>query len=152
MTNSMKWNQVIPAKFTMVSTGLVLACLLAGCEKKADATAELEKAATEMQKTETAPAAPTPSVYNGNIATTQPVAPAQEMNQAVASFKAGNLDDAVKRLQRLRAAQALTPEQRIALNDAMAAVMSEISSMAAQGDPRAVAALKQYEQMRNQPR
>jgi hypothetical protein len=143
----------IPAKIAVLSTGLVAACLLAGCDKKADATAELEKAATEMQKTEAAPAAPAPAPpINGRAAAPQPVAPAQEMNQAVAAFKAGNLEDAVTRLQRLRAAQALTPEQRIALNEAMAAVMSEIATMAAQGDKRAIQALQQYELMRNQPR
>ena len=69
------------------------------------------------------------------------------MNQAVAAYKAGNLEDAVTRLQKLRASPVMTPQQRMALNDAMAAVMSEIYAMAEKGDGRAIAAVKQYEFM-----
>ena len=78
--------------------------------------------------------------------------PAQQMNQAVAAYKAGNLEDAVTRLQKLRATRVMTPDQRIALNDAMAAVMAEIYGLAAQGDARAIQAVKQYEMMQNQRR
>ena len=74
------------------------------------------------------------------------------MNQAVAAYKAGQVEDAVTRLQRLRATPTLTPAQRMALNDAMAAVMSEISTLAAKGDPKAIQALKQYDKMQNERR
>jgi len=74
------------------------------------------------------------------------------MRDAVAAYKAGKLEDAVTRLQKLRATPVMAPEQRIALNDAMATVMSEIYALAAKGDPRAVAAAKQYEQMQTQRR
>ena len=69
------------------------------------------------------------------------------MNQAVVAYKSGNLEDAVTRLQTLRASPVLTPQQRLALNDAMAAVMTEIYTMASKGDARAIAAVKQYEYM-----
>ena len=41
----------------------------------------------------------------------------------------------------------MTPEQRIALNNAMGAVMTEIYALAAKGDSRAQMAVKQYEKM-----
>lgn len=69
------------------------------------------------------------------------------MNQAMIAYKAGNLEDAVTRLQRLRATPAMTPQQRIALNDAIGAVMTEVYSLAAKGDSRAQMAVKQYEKM-----
>jgi hypothetical protein len=72
------------------------------------------------------------------------------MTQAMAAYQAGNLEDAVTRLQKLRATPAMTPEQRMALNDAMGSVMTEIYGLAAQGDARAIQAVKQYEMMQNQ--
>jgi hypothetical protein len=52
-------------------------------------------------------------------------------------------------LQQLRAAPTMTSQQRIAINDAMAAVMTEIYGRAAKGDARALQAVRQYEQMQN---
>jgi hypothetical protein len=69
------------------------------------------------------------------------------MNQAITAYKTGNLEDAVTRLQVLRATPVMSPQQRIALNDAMAAVMTEIYSLAAKGNTRAASAIKLYEQM-----
>ena len=81
-----------------------------------------------------------------------PATPAQEMNQAIVAYKAGNLDDAVARLQKLRATPVLSAEKRMAVNDAMAAVMSEIYALAGKGDARAIQAVKLYEQMQTQRR
>ena len=128
---------------------LILACALVGCHRQSDANREMDKAARTMQTTETAPTTGTaPAVPSGSVAST----PAQEMNQAVAAYKAGQVEDAVTRLQQLRATPTLTPQQRITLNDAMAAVMSEISTRAAKGDPQAIQALKQYGKMQNERR
>jgi hypothetical protein len=69
------------------------------------------------------------------------------MQQAITAYKAGELEDAVTRLQKLRATPALTPQQRMALQDSVAAVMTEIYGQAAKGDPRAILAVKQYEEM-----
>jgi hypothetical protein len=128
-----------------------------GCSRKPDAKTELDKAQIELAKpqpaAETPPpagqapppqAAPAAVVAVAAAPTSQP---AQQMNQAVAAYKAGNLEDAVARLQKLRASPAMSPQQRMALNDAMAAVMTEIYAMAEKGDGRAIAAVKQYEYM-----
>ena len=79
-------------------------------------------------------------------------APAQQMNEAMVAYRAGNLEDAVTRLQNLRAMPTMTAQQRMAMNDAMAAVMSEIYILAGKGDSRAIQAVKQYEQMQTQRR
>ncbi len=74
------------------------------------------------------------------------------MKQAVDAYKGGQLEDAVTRLQKLRATPTMTAQQRMALNDAMAAVMTDIYAQAAKGDARAIAAVKRYEQMQTQRR
>jgi hypothetical protein len=129
-----------------LSASLVVACALIGCQRKNDPSAELDKAARTMQATE---AAPTPARASQPQLAPAP-SPAQEMNQAVAAYKAGQVEDAVTRLQQLRATPTLSPQQRIALNDAMASVMSEVCTLAAKGDPRAIQALKQYDKMQMQ--
>jgi hypothetical protein len=137
----------------VLSASLFLAFI--GCSRKPDAKTELEKAATELAKADPAPVAPAP-VNQAPIPQAVPVAapasPApQQMNQAMAAYKEGKLEDAVTRLQKLRASPVMSPQQRMALNDAMAAVMSEIYTMAAKGDARAIAAVKQYEYLQSKP-
>ena len=136
-----------------------LAVATPGCSRKTDANAELQKAADTLANAEPAPApapapaqpaqplqpAPAPEAAPATV-------PAQQVSQAMAAYKAGNLEDAVTRLQKLRATSAMTPQQRIALNDAMAAVMTDIYALAAKGDARAKQAVKQYEQMQTQRR
>jgi hypothetical protein len=144
-------------KNSLFLIAILSACMgtyVAGCNRKPDAKSELEKAAATLEKSDPAPAAPAQSA----VANPVPVAPAaepartiaapsQQMRAAIAAYKAGNLEDAVTRLQKLRATPVMSPEQRIAVNDAMAAVMNEIATMAAKGDARAIAAAKQYEEM-----
>jgi hypothetical protein len=137
---------------TTWTAGALLFAACAGCSHKTDGKTELEKAAAEMAKPEPAQAAPAPVVQSRSPEAPAPAAPAaapasQQMNQALVAYKAGNLEDAVTRLQQLRASPAMTPQQRMALNDAMGAVMSEIYALAAKGDGRAIAAVKQYEYM-----
>jgi len=129
--------------FILTSLGAVLAASLAGCNKKADPTSELQKAVRTMELANPAPAAP------AGIAQPAQPPPAQQMSEAMASYKGGNLTDAVTQLQRLRAQSVITPEQRMALQDAMAAVMTDIYGRAAKGDARAQQAVKQYELMQN---
>lgn len=74
------------------------------------------------------------------------------MKQAVQAYKGGNFEDAVTRLQSLRATTSMSAQQRMALNDAMAAVMGDIYALAAKGDARAIQAVKQYEQMQTKRR
>jgi len=115
---------------------------LSACHKQ-DPVIELEKAAAEMAKTETAPAAPD---AGPGLAPANPP-PAQQMQQAIADYKAGKMEDTVTRLQVLRATAVLSPQQRMALQDSVAAVMTEIYTLAEKGDPRAIAAVAQYEKM-----
>jgi hypothetical protein len=143
---------VNPKRWVVSWASLVLVFALIGCDRKTDANTELDKAAREMQKADTAPTPAAPAVPVAEAQSRPAAPPAQEMNQAVAAYKAGQVEDAVTRLQRLRATPTLTPEQRIALNDAMAAVMSQISAQAAKGDSKAIEALKQYDKMQNERR
>jgi hypothetical protein len=115
---------------------------LSACHKQ-DPVIELEKAAAEMAKTETAPAAPD---TGPGLAPANPP-PAQQVQQAIADYKAGKMEDTVTRLQLLRATAVLSPQQRMALQDSVAAVMTEVYTLAEKGDPRAIAAVAQYEKM-----
>jgi len=143
--------------FQGIATGIaciaVFSVINFGCHRQPSANTELEKATTELAKGEPAPSAPAPAPapVQSQPQTPQiqvsPQLPSQQMNQAVVAYKSGNLEDAVTRLQTLRASPVLTPQQRLALNDAMAAVMTEIYTMASKGDARAIAAVKQYEYM-----
>ena len=140
-----------------IVSGVVLASGFTGCSRKADVTKDLEKAAREMERAESAAAPsavaqptqpsqssqaiPTPATAN-----TPPPA-AQQMNRALAAYKSGDYEDAVIRLQRLRATRAMSSQERMALQDAMASVMADIYARAARGDPRAQQAVKEYERM-----
>lgn len=139
---------------------LVMSALVSGCKQKTDAKTELEKTADILAKGEPAqsaqPAAaepPAPARVEANIpdqpqAPATPVGtPAQQMRQALASYKTGELEDAVTRLQKLRAMPTLTSQQRMAVQDSVAPVMTEIYTLAAKGDGKALAAVKQYEEM-----
>ena len=116
---------------------------LSACQKKQSAVNELEKAAAAMTMTEKA--APAPDASPVPAVAGPP--PAQQVQQALTDYKAGKMEDAVTRLQMLRATPVLSPQQRMALQDSVAAVMTEIYTLAEKGDPRAIAAVKQYEKM-----
>jgi hypothetical protein len=118
-----------------------MALLFNACSKH-DPVSELEKTESAMK---TAGDAPTPNP-SPESASAGP-APATEVHEAIADYKAGKMDDAVTRLQLLRSVTTLTPQQRMALQDSVAAVMQEVYSLAEKGDPRAVAAVAKYEQM-----
>jgi hypothetical protein len=130
-----------------------------GCGHKTDVKTELDKTEAALAATETpTPAAPspeptpepTPSAPAEPVAIAQPAlptSPAQQMQLAIRSYKSGELEDAVVRLQKLRATPTLTSQQRMALQDSVAAVMTEVYTLASQGNERAVQAVKQYEEM-----
>jgi hypothetical protein len=145
--------------FLVAILSVCVATVVTGCSRKSDAKVELDKAVAILEKSDaTVPApaqplpSPTPSPTTPLPGQSQPAAtPARQMTAAIAAYKSGNLDDAVTRLQKLRATPVMTPEQRIAVNDAIAAVMNEIGALAAKGDARAIQAVKLYEQMQTQP-
>jgi len=123
-----------------------IAVAFSACHKNQDPVFELEKAAAAMAAPETAPAAPAAPEAGPRPAPATPP-PAKQVQQAITDFKAGNMEDAVVRLQLLRATSVLSPQQRMALQDSVAAVMTEIYTLAEKGDPRAKAAVVRYEQM-----
>jgi len=134
---------------TMVASALAVLAMT-GCGREEDATGELEKAAEMLESAQPPPAeAPQPSTVQYGTQPAPPMPPAQQMNQALASYKSGNFEDAVTQLQKLRAQPVMTPQQRMALQDAMAAVMTDIYTRAANGDARAQQAVKEYERMQN---
>ena len=122
-----------------------IAVLLVACHKQ-NAVSEMEKAAAAMAAPVTEPAAPAAPDAGTRPAPASPP-PAKQVQQAITDFKAGNMEDAVVRLQLLRATSVLSPQQRMALQDSLAAVMTEIYTLAEKGDPRAKAAVARYEQM-----
>ncbi len=129
-------NPRIPA----IATIAVALLATVGCSSKQDPSAELEKAAAVLEKT---PQAPAETPTEGVVA----ASPSQQLKGAMEDYKAGKMEDAVTRLQILRSATALSPEQRMALQDSIAAVMAEIYALAEKGDKRAQAAVAQYERM-----
>jgi hypothetical protein len=114
---------------------VVLVLVATGCGKK-DPADEMTKAAAEIEK-----AAPASPAEEGVLP------PAEQVKEAISEFKAGKMEDAVTRLQLLRSKSQMTPEQRMALQDSMATLMTEIYTMAEKGDARAIAAVAQYERM-----
>ena len=120
----------------------------------------MEKAAKALEESASAPApapvaapiqtpaSPAPAAQPAQQAvTSQPVA--QQMSQALSAYKSGDYLDAVTRLQLLRTKVAKTPEQTMAIQDAMAAVMAELYARAEKGDARAKQAIKDFQEMRN---
>jgi hypothetical protein len=146
---------------SQVVLGFIVTGLLAGCSHKTDAKTELEKTAEILGKANTEPATPTapePTAEPSTVGAALPpgssgssavpaATPAQQMRQALASYKSGELEDAVTRLQNLRRLPTLTAEQRMAVQDSVAAVMAEIYELAGKGDTRAIQAVRQYEEM-----
>jgi hypothetical protein len=143
----------------IVAALLAVFLMATGCRKQADANTELANAVQALEKAEPTPppaavapapvAAPAaaPAPVNQEAVIRQPVA--QQMSQAMASYKGGDYVDAVTRLQWLRAKVTKTPEQTMAVQDAMASVMAELYDRAAKGDTRADQAIKQYQADRN---
>jgi hypothetical protein len=139
---------------------IILLVVVAGCGGKPEAKAELERAAESLAKADTkpapqaqpsAPGAPLPDATPAEASAEPTVAPAQEMRQALAAYKDGKLEDAVTRLQKLRGIRTLTPQQRMAVQDSVAAVMNEVYELAAKGNAKAIQAARQYEEMQTKP-
>ena len=139
-------------KFTIQTVWFaILAIGFAGCSRKPDPNSELEKAAKTLERADagqpppapTQPAQPTPAPATGKQS------PGQQMNQAMSLYKNGDYENAVTSLQTLRERATLSPQQNMAVQDAMAAVMTDIYTRASKGDARAQQAVKQYEQSKN---
>ncbi|MBM3824251.1 MAG: hypothetical protein FJ404_15410 [Verrucomicrobia bacterium] len=117
---------------------VTFALALSACQKQ-DPVAQLEKTADLIAT----PAVP----EKGAEAAPVTASPSAQVKSAIADYKAGNMEDAVTRLQLLRSTATLSPQQRMAMQDSIAAIMAEIYALAAKGDQRAIAAVAQYERM-----
>jgi len=136
-------------KFTIQTVWFaILAIGFAGCSSKPDPNSELEKAAKTLQQADAGQLTPTPAQPAQPAPTTaaSQQSPGQQMNQAMSLYKSGDYENAVVRLQTLRERTTLSPQQNMAVQDAMAAVMTDIYTRASKGDARAQQAVKQYEQ------
>ena len=119
-----------------------------GCGSKPSIASEIDKTVAELEKAPT-PAGKTEKTEEGAFdpAVAATIAPVQQFKDAISDYKAGKLEDAVTRLYLLRSQAALTPEQRMALQDSMASVIADIYQQAANGDARAIAAVAQFEKL-----
>jgi hypothetical protein len=130
------------------SVVMVLAITVAvsgGCGKKTDAEAELANTITVLEQPSPAPQ-PAATASPDTPASPQP---AQQVNQALASLKAGNYSDTIRHLELARANPNKTPAQMMAIQDAMASVMTDLYGRAARGDVAAQQAIKQHQEERN---
>jgi len=122
-----------------------VAIVLSACHSKQNPVEELEKAAVALDKIEKPEK--TPAANTGDYDPAAAPAAGKQLKEAIADYKAGKMEDAVTRLQLLRAQPILSPQQRMAVQDSIAAVMAEVYALAEKGDARAAAAVAQYEKM-----
>ncbi len=111
--------------------------LVAGCKRGKVPTAELEKAFQEPPTAAATPAAP-PGVPPPNAF----------LQEAVTAMKTNGYVEALVPLQALRRHPGLNANQLTAVQDAMAAVQTELARRADQGDARAAQALQVLGAMR----
>ena len=139
----------------------VLVAAVTSCSKQVDANAELANAVKVLEKADsgqppapveaapTAPSAAAPGPTSQETITSLPVA--KQMSQAMTAYKGGDYQDTIARLEWLRTKAIATPVQTMAIQDAMAAVMTDLYARAEKGDARAQQAIKQHQATRNQP-
>jgi hypothetical protein len=131
---------------------VTLGLLITGCNGEPDVNTELERAAKALEQADTGQPAAAPAQPVAATTVTTPQTPSQQMSQAMTLYKNGEYENAMTRLETLRERTTLTPQQNMALQDAMAAVMTDIYTRASRGDPRAQQAVKQYEASKNTQR
>jgi hypothetical protein len=123
---------------------LLSALLVVGCSKKTDASTELAKTVKVLEQAAPAPQASTQQSPNFPTAL-----PAQQVSQALTLLKEGKYTETIVQMEMARYNPNKTPQQMIAIQDAMAAVMSDLYTRAANGDAPAKQAIKQYQENRN---
>lgn len=144
------FNASMTNRFPILMIGCAtLSVLLAGCSGEPDANAELQKAAKALEQADAGQPSPAPVQPIATATATTQQTPSQQMSQAMTLYKNGEYENAMTRLQTLRERATLSPQQNMALQDAMAAVMTDIYTRASKGDARAQLAVKQYEQSKN---
>jgi hypothetical protein len=153
---AVKWNtdgvtQMSSLKQNFLTAPIVLCGFLAvvvGCgHSTADTKNQIDQAVQAMAQAKS----PDETVVADGIATPVPT-PVQQMNDALASYKAGDYPTTVTRFQAIRAHTPMSGAQILALNNAVAAVVGDLYTRASKGDAGAIEAVRQYEQMQTQRR
>ncbi len=143
--------QISSLRKKILTAPVVLCGLLAvviGCgHNAADTKNQIDQAVQAMAQAK----APAEAVLTDANAAPVPT-PVQQMNDALASYKAGDYQTAVTRFQAIRVHTPMSGGQILALNNAVAAVMGDLYTRAAKGDAGAMEAVRQYEQMQTQRR
>lgn len=123
---------------------MVSALIIVGCSKKTDASNALVKTLQVLEELPPLPQAP--AKPDPKAPTTLPV---HQVSQALASLKAGNYSDTISQMESARINPNKTPQQMMAIQDAMASVMVDLYNRAANGDAAAQQAIKKYQENRN---
>lgn len=121
--------------------------ILAGCGKKPEASTELAKTIQALEQPN-----PAAQVSAQSSPTTQASQPAQQVSQAVTALKAGDYTETIAHMEAARSNPHKTPQQMMAIQDAMAVVMTDLYDRAAKGDAVAQQAIKKYQEDRNKRR
>lgn len=130
--------------FVVIAAVIISAVIIAGCGKKTDASTELAETIKVLEQAPPLPQAPAQPSPNAPA-----TLPAHQVSQALASLKEGKYADTIVQLEMARDNPNKTPQQMLAIQDAMAAVMSDLYTRAANGDAQAKQAIKQYQENRN---
>jgi hypothetical protein len=153
---SLQFDQLMKIPLLLVAALVgVFGISTTSCNKKPSADQALDEALKALAQPGTGQQASPPPGQTPppTLATPSPTIAATpvslQMTQAVVSYKSGHYEDAVVRLQWLRAREGNTPEQLMALQEAMAAVMGDIYARAERGDAAARRAVKEYERLQN---
>ena len=124
--------------------------VLGGCSKKTDVNAELENAVKVLDGSNpgqvSTPQAPAAQPQNAPVAQ---MAPAQQVSQALTSLKEGKYTETITYMESARSNPRKSPEQMMAIQNAMAAVMNDLYARAANGDAAARQAINKYNEERN---
>ena len=119
---------------------VVLVLTLNGCHKGTSASTDTVLAHTAKVLAQAPHGQPVSSQANTN---------ALQVSQALDSYKAGNYEAALGNMNAVIWNANKTPAQTIAVQDAMAALMTDLYARAAKGDVAAQQAIKNYQEMQN---
>lgn len=119
--------------------------VLVGCTKKTDAGAELEKTIKELEQTK--PALQAPAQLQSSAQANQPAA--GQLSLALIALKERKYTEVITQMELARSNPGKTPQQTIAIQDAMAAVMQDLYTRAANGDAAAKQAIEKHNVDRN---
>ena len=130
---------------TSLAIALVISAIsLLGCRKQSDAGTELANTVKVLEQP-----APAPQATVQAVQSTAPNQPAQQVSQALNALKAGKYSETISQMEMARSNPSKTPQQMIAIQDAMASVMSDLYTRAANGDAAAKQAIAKYQAERN---